>query len=488
MIVSGARGFASRRTVIALLGLWALTFVSTLFAASPNGDGELLRQKAGWLIDKGLKARAAGLIDEATVAFQEAHEMYPANVRALVLWGETLCQAGTYRRASDILARIPLASLPPTGPSQVQLLNARVHFASGDREGAKQSLESALLADPSNDVVKARLSMLLQSLGEQRRAGQLVEGVRDCWQLPLHEHFGVMLLECAHLRPTRALQHCSDMTLRLQRAAYVEGEASFFVEIWQIFPLLLLVSFPGSCSLTVNAAWWLLFLAGIAGLARLLRTPGTRDQDATFIVVGFFHMLLSRWFAGNNIHLGILSGQAFVGDAAWVFPRHLMGMQMVSAALFPILSLFRTLPNAFQPQRRELYAIWFFTFWFMLGILFFQSDMPFIARLPGLALCLAATLLAAANLPLSRYLLFKASLLFGFQVPIDVGSQAGPGGAGFTDLKIQEARILACLEREEFPQVIRDAQPILDQGRKAFPSLWLAVLRARIESEDYFLA
>ncbi|MFZ2957866.1 MAG: tetratricopeptide repeat protein [Candidatus Ozemobacteraceae bacterium] len=464
---------------------------STVALSVPTSKEDFQRLKAGLLIDKGLRARDEERIEEAVEAFEDAYEADPTNIRSLSLWGDMLCRVGMFDRAGKILEKIPIASLPQESQVQVHLLNFRIRLAGGSIGLAAAALADGLKAQPDNDGIKVRLALMQDRLGSKKRSYELMDQVKSLNKLDIRERFAAFLLDLSQDRFGRAWKGTDGLSKALSGAVLADGEESLLRGVWQAAPVIFFLYLPLGLEGVFGIAFLLVGILLLAYFASRLSPFVPIWQDAVFVVLAFFHMFLAKTFAAEPFRLAIFSEVFFAGDSAWIFPRLVVGMLLVSLSMFVVFPIFRMLPVNFQPQRHELYGIWFFCFWFTCLILAFQSESAFSQHLFLLGLGLAGSFISASFMPLGRYLLFQVGRQIGVNFHVDgaMGEEntSGSGGSRFTDCKIAEEKAMTALRSEWFVETAGIARQVFaTQQKKLFPALWLISLRTKIEQEDFF--
>ncbi len=444
------------------------------------------KTKAQIKIDIGLKARAAGKIEEAVEAFEEAYEANPSNVYPLLLWGETLCQVGMYTQAKKILARIPLKSLPAAGQAHVHLLFARIHMAAGAPGEAASALGAALQVHPENELARIRLAMFSDCLGQTDQARDLLDKVVLTPGLPGRDRILVYLLDLRHGNFLRAWENIGNVTRRLsQWQGGDEGQPFGWSILTGHLPFFLL-TLPCGIGGLPGLVYVLVLLAILVGLALHTSPLGGRRLDLGFTVVALGHVAIAWWVGIDAARLGFLQDDSSIADPIWIVPRLLMGIHLCTLALYLAYALFSTLPPAWRPQRYELYGSWFFCWWFMSMVLIFQSRLEGVMRWGLLAGSLFLTVGCTLAMPLGRYLFLMVGGMLGWQGGrFLAATSVGKGTIGFTDAKILETTILKHLDLDEFDEAIALGRKLLSgTDRKGFPAAWLGVIRALIERED----
>jgi tetratricopeptide (TPR) repeat protein len=445
------------------------------------------KAKAQIKIDIGLKARAAGKIEEAVEAFEDAYEANPSNVYPLLLWGETLCQVGMYKAAQKVLARIPLKSLPAAGQGHVHLLFARIHLAAGALTEAATALEATLAVHPENELARIRLAMVSDCLGRSDQARDLLDKVVLTSAVPSRERILVYLLDVRYGNFLRAWESIGLVARRLARWDGGEDGLPFGWSLLTGHLPFFFLTLPCGLGGWPGLIYALGLMAILVGLARHTSPKEGHRLDLGFVALALGHVGVAWWLGSDAARLGFLQDDTALADPIWIAPRLLMGIHQCTVALYLAYALFSTLPPAWHPARHELYGSWFFCWWFMVSVLVFQSRVEGGMRWGGLAASLLLTFGCALAMPLGRYLFLMVGDLVGWKGSrLLAAPTAGNGTIGFTDAKIMETTILQHLDLDEFDEAIALGRKLLaGTDRKGFPVAWLAVIRALIEREDY---
>jgi len=455
----------------------------------PPGNEELLRRKAQLLVEKAQKAEHRGEYAEAAEAYEDAYDAFPGNVAPLLAWGDLLCRIGQYRQSQTVLKRIPLRKLPPAGQARIHLMFAKIAAAAGNVGEAAAAFGSALRAQPSNIQARVRLALVNEHLGGKQRVAELMEGVAAAETLRYRDNLILFVLQLAHVDLMGAL--VSSMVLAEQLAAVpvsVEKPAAWSSGLQTFSPVYFLTSFPLGFSGIFGIVYAFLLLAGLAFMATRLAPAAPLWGTCAFVGLGVAHVIIAWQAAVPGFRLALLVDEFSIYDSQWILPRLLIAMHLVTLLLFGIFPLFRLLPEKMRPRRNELYAIWFFCWWFMLFVLVFQSRLDLTVRLPGMALSIGIAGLFSLWLPLGKYWMYRFAKVTGMSRLMPAfGMTSDP--TSFTGAKLQEAQALSRLENEEFSAVLESGRKLFGlHDSAAFPDMWLALIRVRIELEDLFEA
>ncbi|NLI78290.1 MAG: hypothetical protein GX442_17875 [Candidatus Riflebacteria bacterium] len=490
MTRSGERG-PTCRDLAGFLGLSLLLFFLTMPAVSPGAttgtDPRTYdKTKSQLKIEIGLKARRARRIEEAVAAFEDAFEAYPSNVYPLLLWGETLCDVGLYSQANQVLGRIPLKSLPPNGQAQVHLLFGKIAIASGSLEGAGVCYGEALKAHPDNEPARIRLAMVNECLGFSRQAGELLEKVQLSPELSFRDRVTVFLLDLGHGNFLRAWEVSGELAAFQPPVTSDDEEPGWlgWALSWQV-PFFV-VALPLGLGGLSGAVYLFVLLGGLWFLAGRLTPEGGAGLGLLFIGLAAGHVGTAWWLGMDNLRLALLGDTFFLFDPIWLLPRLVAASHLITLSLFLIFPLFFLLPEALRPQKRELFAIWFFCWWFMMFVLAFQSRLGGEIRWPLMVVSLGLTGLFCLGMPLGRYLFFLVGSTLGLKGgPFLAAPVAVKGSIGFTDAKILESNAQKHFDLDEFDQAVSLSRKLLTgTDRKGFPGCWLLLIRSLIERED----
>jgi len=469
------------------LVIFSLFFIASgLFAAESNED--LKKYKAQVLTEKALRAHNKGKIEEAVEAFEDAYEIYPSNVNPLLLLSETLCRVGLYSRANSFLAKIPINSLPLGGQAKVHMLFGKIALASGTPEIAAVSFKEVLKIQPTNSAAKIRLAMVAEWSGRHEQAVELMEQVKSFENVDFRDRVMAFLLDAANANFARAWENCGEMAEILANTPCSEDDLPFLSGLWQNQIPCFIANLPLGLAGVTGTVYLLLFLIALSFLASRLTPESPFMTDLGFIILATVHIMLFRWIGIQDFRISTLLDGFEALAPKWIVPRQLCGMHFVTLGLFIIFPIFRLLPQTFRPRRSELYGIWFFCFWFMVFVLVFQSKLTWEYRGPIMLSSFLLTGISAFMMPLGRYLFFLVAKPLGAGA---IGSMAeknlSGGEIGFTDAKIQEAKALRLLENDDFDQVIVIGNKILKSlDKKAFPTLWISLIKAYLEKEDLY--
>ncbi len=235
-----------------------------------------------------------------------------------------------------------------------------------------------------------------------------------------------------------------------------------------------------------GAVYLLLLLAGLWFLAGRLTPEGGPGLGLLFTGLAAGHVGVAWWLGIDGVRLALLRDTFSLFDPVWVLPRLVSASHLITMALYLIFPLFLRLPEALRPQKRELFAIWFFCWWFMTFVLVFQSRLGGEIRWPLMAVSLGLTGLFALAMPLGRYLFFLVGSHLGWKGGGLVSpATATKGAIGFTDAKILETNAQKHFELDEFDQAVALSRKLLSgTDRKGFPGCWLLLIRSLIERED----
>ncbi len=486
---------------------WGLYFclLTACLAATPNGrapgakaetpkveapkksDDEFRREKAQLLIKKGQKAQAAGKIEEAVEAFEDAYEAFPGNVQALLLWGDMLCEVGMYNRAFEVLNKIPLASLPPNGQAQVNLLKGKVALASGSISIAGSFLNDAVKVSPGFGVARVRLALIQLCLGQTRQAQESLDGLGSHKGLPYRERAIAFLADLAFDNLSRAIENASEMSASMDKIGGEDGEISL-LWLWQIPIVLVLSWLPLAGSHMFFGIYFLVILAGLSLLSLKLSGPSPIWHTLLFIGLAAMHVFIGRIGLQGDLYVAILREGMDFGDAMWVLPRVVHSAHLFTIALFLVYPAFLLLPASARPRQYELFSVWFFGFWFLMLVSVFQARISLVPQLFYMALCAIPTIAAAFLMPLGNLLLFEVGSKIGMGDKFGATTSGAPsGGLGFTECRILETKSATHLEKEQFSEIVSVARKVFAaQPSRNFPALWCAQIKALIELEELY--
>lgn len=470
------------------LSLLLLLFIPWVSSGATTGTDPRTydKTKSQLKIEIGLKARQARRIEDAVAAFEDAFEAYPSNVYPLLLWGETLCDVGLYSQANQVLGRIPLKSLPPTGQAHVHLLLGKIAIASGALELAGVCFGDALKAHPDNEPARIRLAMVNECLGLSMRAEELLDKVQLPPGLSYRDRVTVFLLDLGHANFLRAWEVSGELAA-FQPPVTSDDEDSGWMDwvfSWQL-PFFV-IALPLGLGGLSGAVYLLLLLVGLWFLAGRLTPAGGLGLGLLFIGLAVGHVGTAWWLGVDGLRLALLSDAFSLFDPVWLLPRMVAASHLITLSLYLVFPLFFLLPEALRPQKRELFALWFFCWWFMMFVLAFQSRLGGEVRWPLMAVSLGLTGLFCLGMPLGRYLFFLVGSHLGLK-----GAQlisppvAAKGAIGFTDAKILESNAQKHFDLDEFDQAVSLSRKLLTgTDRKGFPGCWLLLIRSLIERED----
>ncbi|HNV71682.1 MAG TPA: hypothetical protein PKO06_18400, partial [Candidatus Ozemobacteraceae bacterium] len=435
----------------------------------------------------GQKAQAAGKIEEAVEAFEDAYEAFPGNVQALLLWGDMLCEIGMYGRAFEVLNKIPMASLLPNGQAQVNLLKGKVALASGSLPIAAAFLNDSLKSSPGFGVARVRLALLQLCLGNSRQARQVADDLNSLEGLNYRERAIALLLDLALDNVARALDNAREMSGSMAKIGGEDGEI-LLLSLWQIPVVLVLSWFPLAGSHALFGLYFLILLCGLAFLASRLCGSSPLWHAGVFVGLAIVHMLVSRVLLQSELYVSILREGCDFSDPFWVMPRVVHAMHGLTLALFVVFPAFLLLPPSARPRQHELYSIWFFSFWFLVTVAVFQARISLASQLLLMAGCALPAIGAAFLMPLGKFLLFVVSSKIGMGEKFEeVATSTSGGGVGFTECKILETKSAPLLEKEQFEEVVSMARKAFAaQPRRSFVALWVAQIKALIELEEMY--
>ncbi|HEY9070242.1 MAG TPA: tetratricopeptide repeat protein [Candidatus Ozemobacteraceae bacterium] len=472
-----------------VIGIPAVSAEGPAAAPAPSAGEELLRRKAQLFVEKAQKAEQRGEFAEAAEAYEDAYEAFPGNVGPLLAWGDLLCRVGQYRQSQTILKRIPLRKLPPAGQARIHLMFAKIAAATGNVGEAAAEFGSALRAQPSNVPARLRLALVNEHLGGKQRAAELLEGVAAADTLRYRDNLILFVLQLTHVDLMGALVTSMILCEQLAAApASVENPAGWEMGIQSFSPVYFVTSFPLGFSGFFGIIYAFLLLAGLAFMATRLAPAASFWGTCAFVGLGVAHVITAWKVAVPEFRLALLVDEFSIFDSQWILPRLLISMHLVTLLLFGIFPLFRLLPEKMRPRRNELYAIWFFCWWFSLFVLVFQSRLDLTVRLPGMLVSLGIAGVFSLWLPLGKYWMYRFAKVTGMsRLMPALGASSDP--TSFTGAKLQEAQALSRLENEEFLAVLESGRKLFSlHDPSAFPEMWLAMIRSRIELEDLFEA
>lgn len=446
----------------------------------------LLREKARLLVEKAQKAERAGEYAEAVEAYEDAYEVFPGNVTPLLGWGDLLCRLGQFNHSRAVLKRVPIGQLSPAGQARVHLLFARIAVAEGDLEQAAILYSEVLKNQPGDGGARIRLALVSRLFGLEHRKLELLRDERGRDSLSYRERVILFLLDLDSLRLADAADSAALLSSRLG-SCLKTGEGSYSWNVWlQTYPLINFVSaLPLGLANDVGILYTVFLLAVFIVIASRLAPVAPIRGSVAFALLAVFHVIVAGWAGLTEARIALLGDAFSIYDSVWILPRLLIAMHIVTIALFIVLPLFFLLPERKRPTRNELYAVWFFCWWFMVFVLVFQSRLEITIWLPGIMVSLACAGLAALWMPLGKFLMFQIAKVAGvsrMMPAIRLG-----GDESFSDAKLQEAQAVIMLEAEEFESVILTGKKLFGHhDPSAFPEMHLSMIRAYLELEDIY--
>ncbi len=450
------------------------------------GMERLLREKARLLVDKGQKAECAGEYAEAVEAYEDAYEAFPGNVTPLLSWGNLLCRLGQFDHSRAVLKRIPFDQLSPAGRGRVNMLFAEIAIAQGSLEQAAILYNEILKTQPANAGARVRFALLSRLFGHENRKLELLRDRSGRELLSYRERVILFLLELDSLQLIDAAD--SAVLLSNALAAFLKSDDGGRAwSVWlQTFPLVnYLSAIPIGLAPDIGILYTLI-LSGILIVMTVRLVPATSMSGGlVFAVLVVLHVAGAGWFGLAEARTALLVDTFSIFDSIWIIPRLLIAMHAVTLAFCVGLPLLFLVPERKRPSRSEVYAVWFFCWWFMAFILIFQSRFDIMIRLPGMLASLVFAILAAFWMPLGRFMMFQAAKVAGLSRMMPA---VGTGcGESFSDAKLHEAQAVIRLEEEEFEAVIITGKRLFALHDPAsFPEMHLSMIRAYLEQEDIY--
>ncbi len=488
----GARGASVAKAVLfSLCVLFVCTagFSGQQVAGTPperEHVDRLLRERARLLVEKALKAERAGEYAEAVEAYEDAYEAFPGNVTPLLGWGDLLCRLGQFDHSMAVLKRIPVGQLSPAGQARVNLLFARIAVAQGDLERAAILYSEILKYQPSNSGARVRLAHLNRMFGFESRKLELLRDRRGRDHLSYRDRVLLFLLELDSLRLVDAADSAVQLSDAL--ASFLKsGDGSAAWSLWlQTFPLVnYLSAIPLGLAPDIGILYSLILIGTLIVMAVRLAPAAPVWSSLVFGLLAVLHVAVAGWLGLPDARAALLVDAFSIYDSVWIVPRLLIAMHAVTLVLiigFPLLFL---TPERKRPRRSELYAVWFFCWWFMAFVLAFQSRLDITVRLPAMLTSLVCATLAAFWMPLGRFMMYQAAKVTGLSRMMPTVSMGD--GESFSDAKLHEAQAVSRLEEEEFDAVILAGKRLFAlHDRASFPVMHLSMIRAYLEQEDIY--
>lgn len=467
-----------------------LLLASLAFAQTgPSEEEKFARQKAELLISKGIKAQLKGEVEDAMEAFDDAFQVYPANKKPLFLKGEVFCKFGQYRRAAELLDNLPLDTFSADERAEYHLLYGTISVANRSLELAAAAYGNALRSQPNNLSAKIRLALVNEFFGNHNRAAQLLDDLKSLENATFRERCIALSTRLFAGDLGQAYADSDILTKILRRGTFHSENPPFLLWVWSNTVFFFFALLPWSFGNMVGIFYLLILMIGLAFFSSHLTAASKVSLDISFVILGMAHFILAWRFGSQELTLALLS-ETFNGySEAWILPKLLIGMHFCTIAFFVIFPLFRMLPEGFRPKRHELYATWFFCFWFMLFVILFQSRMPLTQQAHYLLFTFFATFSTTLFMPMGKYIFFLIGKNFGLGRFVTLSEDGDDGGLSFTDGKVQEAKAGHHLEREEFDTVLAIGRKIFSAfPPKTFPQLWIHIAKALIEKEEIFEA
>ena len=459
-------------------------FCGSIFAA--ESDKEFARKKAEILVEKGLKSQQRGKVEEALEAFDDAYETYPANKLPLLLTGEVLCHFGLFSRASQAVASITVNSLSQAEKGRYYHLTARIAIANSSMEEAAVAYADVLKFRSDDQPAKIRLAFINEFFGSRQRVNELLSGFQPRENLGYRDR---AILFCLRLQQGDFLQGMSemeDLAPRLESVEFQDDETPVLLDYWKKPLLFFLANLPIGFGNLIGVLYLIFLLGLLAILATQLIPSGDLRTDILFVIFAVISMHVAWRYGIRDLQTAILSINFDFYSPTWIIPRLLTSMHFVTFGLFFIFPIFRALPERMRPLRHELYAIWFFCYWFMVFVLVFQSRLPLTLQLTYMGISFAIGCVFSGFMPMGRYVIFLVAGGLGFGGVFQLDKGGIDGGSSFTDAKIKEAKAIHLLENEEFDEVIGISKKVLANfEKKAFSGLWVALIKALTENEDF---
>lgn len=446
----------------------------------------LLREKARLLVDKARKAELVGEYAEAVEAYEDAYEAFPGNVMPLLGWGDLLCRLGQFDHSRAVLKRIPFDQLPPAGQARVNMLFARIAVAQEDLERAAILYSEILKIQPANAGARIRLALLSGMFGLENRKLELLRDRRGREFLSYRELTILFILELDSLRLIDAAYSADQLSNWLTEFLKAgDGDESWSVYLQTVSLINYLSAIPLGLAPDIGILYLLILIGVIVFIAARLLPGAPLRENVIFVLLAVLHVAAAGWLGLPDARAALLVDTFSIYDSIWIIPRLLIAMHVVTIGFFIALPLLFFLPERKRPRRSELYAVWFFCWWFMAFVLIFQSRLDVMIRLPGMLVSIVCTGLAAFWMPLGRFMVFQAAKVTGLSRMMPVGS--ADGGESFSDAKLHEAQAVIRLEEEEFEAVILTGKKLFAlHDRASFPEMQLTMIRAYLELEDIY--
>lgn len=450
----------------------------------------LLREKARLFLEKAQKAERTGEYADAVEAYEDAYEAFPGNVMPLLAWGELLCRLGQYSHSRAVLKRIPLKQLPPAGQARVNHLFAKIAIAAGEMDQAAISFGEVLKVQPENSGARIRLALVHDSFGHELRKIELIRDLQGRESLSYRDRTILFVLELGCLNLVEAFRDAAQLSNELALGEKSGDERiSWSVGIQRYSFINFVSALPIGLSGVFGFAYALLMIGILTGIATRLAPVASLWGSIAFVTIAGAHILVAWWAGMPDARIAMLTDEFSIYDSVWILPRILIAMHIITISLFIVFPLFYLLPANMRPKRNELYAIWFFCWWFMMFVLLFQSRLNLTVRLPGITISAFCVCLAAIWMPLGKYLMFQCAKVTGLSRMMPAISTGDDGVESFSDAKLHEARSVSRLEAEDFTAVIVMGKKLFAMhDRAAFPEMHLAMIRASIELEDTYEA
>jgi tetratricopeptide (TPR) repeat protein len=456
--------------------------------APPKAD-EFQKQKAQILIDLGLKKQRQGQVEEAVAAFDDALEQFPGDSYPLLLKARVYCHFGVFNRAEATLASISPDLLNPARKVLFYHLQARTAVAGESLEGAAVAFGQVLKlqADESSAVI--RLALINECFGNSKRVDELLDRLKDLSAIDCHDLALVLVIRLFHGDLGKSFEAAGFLAAKMGTATFHdEGKPAMFL-LWQNTIGLWLGSLYLMFGTFIGFFYLILLLGLLVMLAAQFTPENSFSIDVIFVIAAFLHFFLFWRIGIPEARVTMLADHFNFHSPAWIIPRLLCGIHLITLGLFLIIPSFQILPQRLRPQRTELYSIWFFCWWFMLFVLIFQSRLAMSTQLPLLVISFLVAATASLFMPMGRFLLFIIAQKVGLGSKLGLSEELLEGSTSFTDGKILEARAQHLLDAEEFDQVMTVARKVFTSfPAKSFPALSVTLAKAQIEMEDFFEA
>lgn len=463
-----------------------LCFFSVIFAQ----DNDINRTKISILVGKGIKLKNQGKLEEALQVFEEAHKIDSSYALPLLVWAETLEEAGLYKEAYNILSSVDLAKTTNVEKSQYYLIKANLLLAEGKLSEAKDTLNLAYQLQPKNPRVALKLALIHEILGDRISSKAIYNTLEYVTNLNSRERAVAYILSIRFGYIFKILEHTTALVNWLKK--YDSGDELMpwgFAIIKSEIPFILTtlpIGLSGVCGLVY--CFFITFLLII--LARHATNDKENSKDILFAIIVFMHVLVTYLLGSSDVLLCFYKNQFSVYDVELVPVRLLIAANVCSYFMMLVYALFSTLSLELRPKKQELYSIFLFCWWFCLLVLLIQSNKIGIFQWGWIIISAFACMFFVVGMPLGRYILIYVGKYTGwefirinsyFATNFNRGSQV----LSFTDAKVLENEILDKLAQEKYEEVIKVGNYLLSRTNKAsFPNSWLAVNRALLEIED----